>query len=85
MINKIDNPVEWALLNYQLSDALEYLNKLIEEKMEAEDFDEVSFQIDLAHVYSHLNRAWNMRNHEGDLSDEEFRRFAEFPLDLMPL
>jgi len=85
LINKTENPVEWALLNYQLSDALEHLNELITTSMEAEDFNETDFRIELAHIYSHLNRAWNMRNLEGEMSSEKFKQFSSFPKDIVPL
>jgi len=84
MINKTDNPVRWALLNYQLSDSLEHLEVLVNELMVSEEFDEYEFQSQLVHVYSHLNRAWNMRNLEREMTKEEFLQFAAFPKDITP-
>jgi hypothetical protein len=84
VITSNDNPVEWALLRYGLDDAREHLVELLA-AMEAPDFDETEFGIQLAHIYSHLNRAWNSRSHTGDQADSDFQRFSEYPRDLHPL
>jgi hypothetical protein len=39
MINKEDNYVEWALLIYELCDAKEHLENLINEEIEQNDLD----------------------------------------------
>ena len=85
MINKTENPAEWALLMFELSDAKEHLGNLIEVEMDSEDFSEQEFRIALAHIYSHLNRAWNMRRNSGELTSEQFDSFAQFPEDIKPL
>ena len=84
MINREDNPVEWALLSYELEDAREHLVALLA-ATDSPDFDETDFGIQLAHIYSHLNQAWNSRAHVGEESDADFQRFSEFPTDLHPL
>ena len=84
MINSEDNFVEWALLSYELEDAREHLVELLA-ATNAPDFDESEFGIQLAHIYSHLNRAWNSRAHLGEQSDADFQRFSDFPKDLHPL
>jgi hypothetical protein len=82
MITKTANPVEWGILMYELDDAKEHLENLIAEITEADKPDEIDFGIQLEHIYSHLNRAWNCRNHIGDWSDDDFKRFSELPTDL---
>jgi hypothetical protein len=40
---------------------------------------------EMPHVYHHLNTAWNARdstNAVGEASEEEFRRWSQFPADL---
>ncbi len=84
MINKIDNYVELALLSDELSDAKEHLDNLIN-KMSNDDIGEAEFRINLAHIYSHLNRAWNSRNHVGKMDTELWEEFSRFPKDIEPL
>lgn len=84
MINREENLVEWALLSYELEDAREHLVELLA-ATDSPDFDETEFGIQLSHIYSHLNRAWNSRAHFGNQSDADFQRFSEFPKDLHPL
>ncbi len=79
-----DNPVEWALLVHDLDDAREHLVDLLAAS-NSPDFDETEFGIQLAHIYSHLNRAWNSRDHLGEQSEADFQRFSDFPKDLHPL
>ncbi|MCP5281562.1 MAG: hypothetical protein H6930_08270 [Rhodoferax sp.] len=57
MINKSVNPVEWAGLMYELEDAHEHLADLIADIEKDPEFDERDFQVQLAHIFSHLNRA----------------------------
>lgn len=84
MINREENVVEWALLSYELEDAREALVALLADT-DSPEFDETEFGIQLAQIYSHLNRAWNSRAHVGEQSDADFQRFSEFPKDLHPL
>jgi hypothetical protein len=84
MINSQDNPVGWALLAYELEDAREALVELLAATNDP-DFDETEFGIQLAQIYSHLNRAWNSRAHAGEQSQAEFQRFSDLPKDRHPL
>jgi hypothetical protein len=65
MITKKDNYAEWALLLYELEDAKEHLETLMQEMADDPEFDEVDYRIGLGHIYTHLNRAWNARNRLG--------------------
>lgn len=84
MINRKDNPVEWALLMYELTDAREHLSDLIDGMGESEDDDETGYAVLLGHVYSHLNRAWNNRNAKAGL-ESRWLEHSSYPDDLQPL
>lgn len=80
MINKQDNPVEWAALLYELSDAQEHLEKLLKDMNLKEQTDEIFFKISLVHIYGHLNRAFNSRSHIGDI-ENNYDEYSQFPKD----
>ena len=86
MINEQTEPVAWALLLYELADAQEGLQSLLREISEEKDFDETDFRIHMAHIYAHLNRAWNGRNATQAQHDDEalWEKWASFPTDLKP-
>ena len=81
MIKRNENPVEWSVLEYELQDARDHIQELLN-RMQREDFDEVEYQIDLKHIYSHLNKAWNSRNHLGDWSDSDFEKYSQYNSDI---
>ena len=85
MINKEANPVEWAGLMYELEDAREHLAALIVDIEKDLEFDETDLRIQLGHVFSHLNRAWNRRDLNRNFSDEEWTLASKFPNDLEPI
>ena len=62
MINKNENPVEWGLLMYELDDAREHIESLIKDMQQDESFDETDFDVQISHIYHHLNCAWNGRD-----------------------
>jgi len=85
MLSKQVNPIAWVMLLYKLADAQEAIESLLKDMLvEAQDFDEVEFRVHMAHIYSHLNRAWNARNatdaqHDDNAAWEEWNKF---PTDL---
>ncbi|WP_020410542.1 hypothetical protein [Hahella ganghwensis] len=85
MINAEDNPVEWALLAYELEEVIEHLQDLSTQLSQAGSLSEEEFVVEMGHVYSHLNRIWNSRNHIGDISDEKWKAFSQFPKDIDPV
>ncbi len=89
MIDREHSPVGWALLMYELDDAHEHLGNLLTHMRERSDVDEIEFQIELAHVYAHLNRAWFRRNVHEDFAASEYDAASElatrFPTDLEPI
>jgi len=62
MINAKDNPVEWGLLLYCLDDAREHIESSIKDMQEDDEFDETDFDVQISHIYHHLNQAWNGRD-----------------------
>jgi hypothetical protein len=84
MIRKEANPVEWSAFMYELEDASEHLLKLIADLGSDPDYDDVNLRIDLGHVFSHLNRAWNGRGATQRLSVDEWELASNFPSDLEP-
>ena len=90
MIDQRANPVAWALLGDELTDAQEHLAQLCLEMQQDPDFDEVDFRIWLAHIYSHLNRAWNRRNATDaqiapEIEQATWDEWSRFPTDIEPL
>jgi hypothetical protein len=85
MINSKDNPLEWSQLIHELEDAHEHLGNLIKEMQTDGCIDIEGYSIDVAHVYAHLNRAWNSREIIGELSESQWEECREFPKDLEPL
>ncbi|MEL6614378.1 MAG: hypothetical protein AAFQ43_01495 [Bacteroidota bacterium] len=81
MINPNDHPVAWALLASQIDDAAEGIAALLRDLDEMEDFGEPELRVHLAHIYSHLNQAWNTRNQ----TEESDWGNTHFPTDLTPL
>lgn len=84
MINVKSNPVEWSSLMYELEDAKEHLENLINEMNENGTVDEVQYKINIGHVFAHLNRGWNSRNKIGDYNAKEREEFSSFPNDIEP-
>ena len=83
MINNTDNPIEFAALSFELTDAAEHLQDLITQL--GEYLNETDFTIQLGHIYEHLNRAWNTRNRDGKISldyDKEWDTISAMPTDL---
>ena len=92
MIDPQRDPLAWSMLMHELGDAHEHLGNLIRE-MKA---DEVTFRIDLGHVYAHLNRTWNLLREKGDawhdafigrdpIQDAVYEAARAFPTDLEPI
>ena len=69
----------------ELEDAHEHLGNLIKEMQTDGRIDIEGYSIDVAHVYAHLNRAWNSREILGQLSESQWEVCREFPKDLEPL
>jgi len=70
---------------FHLKEALEQLQETIS-SLQKEEFDEVLLQLDMEHMYHHLNTAWNARNSTEEETDKcaeaEFKEWRKFPEDL---
>lgn len=75
---------DWIL--FHLREAEEELKRTIANLGAGRDVDEIEFEIALAHVYNHLNAAWNARAATDEQiaaqSDDDFYRWREFPTDI---
>lgn len=74
---------------FNLREALEELSRTISEIENGERaaVDEAYLRDALAHVYHHINFAWNSRNAEqariDQLDDLDFREWRQFPADIL--
>lgn len=82
MIDRKSNPNEWSTFLYELDDAKEHLESLINQLNESGTIDEVDFKIQLSHVYAHINRRWNIRNLKDDFNGQESALLSSFPKDI---
>lgn len=73
------------MLMNELDDAHEHLGALISLMNGTDTLAEEDFKVQLAHVFSHLNRAWHRRNMTTDLDEDEWLAASRFPSDLDPI
>ncbi|WP_240312047.1 hypothetical protein [Teredinibacter turnerae] len=85
MINGNQNPLAWVQLISELEDARDHLGSLIEEMMTNGAIDVESYAVDIAHIYAHLNRAWNTRNIKDELTEDQWENGRSFPTDIEPI
>ncbi|WP_087024012.1 hypothetical protein [Thaumasiovibrio subtropicus] len=85
MISYKGNPVEWALLMGELEDAHEHLGELISKMVKEEKIEIEEYTVHIAHIYAHLNRAWNTRDIEDDVSEAQWEAVSAFPTDIEPI
>ena len=85
MIDSNQNPVEWPLLLYELADAEEHLHNLINQMNKAGRIDDEDYRVQIGHIYSHLNQAWNSRSRKGEQTEEPFESETRFPSDIKPI
>lgn len=78
-----------AQIAYDLQDASEELVELLKLIEPHKEIDEDEFNVRFAHLYSHLNAAWNVRNLSSDdlesANGKQLDLWTEFPTDLKPL
>ena len=82
MINGKDNPVEWAMMSYELEEVIEHLQDLSNMVVPNSSITEEEFEVGIGHIYAHINRIWNSRSHIGDLSEKQREDFTQFPKDI---
>jgi hypothetical protein len=75
----------WILAH--LREAHEELTRTIAEMEADTEYSEVEFEIALAHMYNHMNTAWNSRNIDShriaECSDDDFYAWRDFPQDIV--
>lgn len=86
---KIDYTVSASIV-YDLSDAKEEIDSLLDLfDPTSEDVDEEMLNVGMAHLYFHINSAWNKRKLTDEqlslIGGEDDSRLGEFPLDITPL
>ena len=72
----------------ELEDAYEHLGDLIKEMQKDGRVDSESYAVDVAHVFAHLNRAWNSREflgEMGEMGEKQWEEYRSFPNDLEPI
>jgi hypothetical protein len=78
-----------AKIAYDLQDASDDLSKIMELFRQNIEIDEDEFKWRMAHLYNHLNTAWNVRNlsdNELEFADRNQRNlWKKFPEDLEPM
>ncbi len=70
---------------FHLKEALEQLQETIT-ALETGSLEEISFQIEIEHLYHHINTAWNSRDsteqETNECNKENFSKWQKFPVDL---
>lgn len=77
-----------AQIAYDLQDAAQELSEIMKLISSQTAIDKDEFNVRMAHLYSHLNTAWNVRNltsNDLDSADGKQRDlWMKFPEDLTP-
>jgi hypothetical protein len=72
-----------SVVLFHLREAAEQLNETIQSLASDGDYDTEEFQVEMGHLYQHLNTAWNGRDQSDEqfekCTDEDFERFRKFP------
>ena len=75
-----------AYITWNLEDAQEELSRILEGVSPGKEIDEDEFRVRMAHLYSHLNTAWNVRNAgAGDIDSaggDQLNAWMCFPTDI---
>ena len=73
-------------LLFNLREAREQLDQTIAALETDSDYGEPELSVEMAHLYHHVNTAWNARNStaaQSNLcSDEDFNKWSRYPSDL---
>ena len=74
-----------SVVLFHLREAAEQLKETIQELESSADYGKEEFQVDMGHLYGHLNTAWNGRDQTDaqhvECTQEDFERFRRFPLE----
>lgn len=71
---------------FNLKEAQEAIDRLLEQIQASQEYSFEELEVDIAHVYQHVNTAWNARAESdtasNQCSQEDFDRWRQFPSDL---
>jgi hypothetical protein len=74
-----------SVVLFHLREAADQLKQTIQELEGSGDYGTEEFQVDMGHLYHHLNTAWNGRDQtdgqHANCTDEDFKRFRVFPAE----
>lgn len=70
------------MLGYELDEVAEHVQNLSKLITLDASLSEEEFEVYVGHIYAHLNRIWNSRNHVGEVDDDLRREFTQFPSDI---
>jgi hypothetical protein len=72
-----------SVVLFHLREAAEQLNNTMQNLTSDQGYGAEEFQIEMGHLYHHLNTAWNGRDQTDEqhrkCTDEDFARFRRFP------
>ena len=75
---------EWVL--FHLKEALEEIESTIKDIESGPEYDYGEYSVAMAHLYHHVNTAWNARDCSEDEAEESsennFRKWRQFPADI---
>jgi hypothetical protein len=70
---------------FHLREAAEQLKETIQALESCDDYGVEEFQVEMGHLYHHLNTAWNGRNQTDEqhakCTNDDFNRFRRFPAE----
>ena len=73
------------LILFNLQDAVDQLNEIIDSIHNDSDYTEIEFKIDHEHAYHHMNYAWNIQHAtEAEIqesSKENYKKWSRFPIN----
>ena len=71
---------------FHLNEAKEALDEIINDLKSNSEYDTPEFEVDIQHLYHHINTAWNSKfasNKEiEECSGEDFNKWRDFPTDI---
>ena len=74
-----------AVVLFHLREAAEQVMETIQNLESSGDYGPKEFQVDMGHLYHHLNTAWNGQDQtdaqHAKCTDEDFKRFRRFPVE----
>lgn len=71
---------------FQLREAQEAIAQTIADMEKDAEYEDVDLQVDIGHIYHHINTAWNARNESAakttKCDNDDFARWRQFPNDI---